>query len=664
MALSGSVSTTKYDGRYYKLSWSATQDVANNKSKISWTLEALGGSNSWYAERTLTVVIGGTTVFTKTNRVERYKGAIKTGTLELAHSTMGEKSFDVSVKAAVYVETVNCTGSGSFTLNKIARASTLTASNGTLGRSQNLTINSKAVGFSHEIMYKCGAETGIVLEKTLHAATSIDVSFLPSLELAYRNTTGTTVSITFTLTTYNGNTVVGTATNTITCAIPETVKPTCVISAADTTGKTNVFGKAIKGVSKLQIAVTASEALGSPIASYKITANGETYTKTPITTGVLKAGGSILINAQVTDKRGRIATASKELEVYDYSPPVISKLSVKRCNSDGTDNAQGSYIQATISGDYTSLDGKNTASYTLKYKKSTDNSYTTVNSTTLANAGITGTVTNGTYVFPASTESSYDIIVEITDKIQTVKRVTSASTAFTIIDFKANGKGIGFGKVSEIDNLVDFGFQIRTNGGILQPVLEANTDLNDIKTPNTYTLRSKNSANYSNSPIEQSATGTLKVESCGIEGQVRQVVTVCHKTNFKEYERYFYQSAWGAWKRKFGVELYNNTSGSNGTITLSESAENFEYIEIFFNDNGNRTGGYTKVYSPNEKTVCLSIIEASTASITYIRRALYTVSGTTLTPSKGSYITMQADTFSHAATASNLIRIVRVVGYE
>lgn len=664
MALSGSVDTSKYDGRYYQLSWKATQSITDNKSTISWTLKAVGGNSSWYSERTLTVYIGGTKVYSKDNRVERYTGTIKTGTLDLNHNSMGEKSFDVSVNAAVYGTAVNCKGSGSFTLNDIARASTITASNGTLGTQQSLTINSKAVGFSHAMMYTCGTAEGVILPKTLHTSTSTTVRFTPPLDLAKQNLTGTSVSVTLTLITYNGNTDVGTTTKTITCAMPASIKPTCGLAITDATGKKSIYGKAIKGISKLTISANGTTSMDSPIASLKITANGETYTTSPVTTGVLKAAGSILINAQVTDKRGRSGTASKNEAVYDYEPPVISKLSVKRCNSDGTENAQGAYIQATISGSYTSLDNQNSATYVLRYKKTTESSYTTVNSSTLAAYGITGNVTDGTYVFSASTESSYDIVVEITDKFQTVKRVTSASTAFTIIDFKANGKGIGFGKVSELDDLVDFGFRIRTNGGILQPVLEPNTNLDDIKTPNTYTLRSKNSANYTNSPIEQSATGTLKVESCGIEGQVRQVVTVCHKTDFKEYERYFYQSAWGAWKRKYDVVLYDNTSGSSSTITLSESAANFTYIEIFFTDNKDKTGGYTKVYSPDGKTVCLSIVEASGNTITYIRRAIYDVSGTTLTPSKGNYLTMSSATLSHNATASNLIKIIRVIGHD
>jgi hypothetical protein len=127
MALSGSVNTTKYNGRYYQLSWTAQQSIADNTSTISWTLRAIGGTNAWYAERTLKVVIDGETVYSKADRVERFTGEIKTGTKKITHNTNGDRKFTVSLEAAVYVTTVNCSGSGTFTLNDIPRAATITA---------------------------------------------------------------------------------------------------------------------------------------------------------------------------------------------------------------------------------------------------------------------------------------------------------------------------------------------------------------------------------------------------------------------------------------------------------------------------------------------------------------------------------------------------------
>ena len=127
MALSGSLTTDKYNSdRYYKLSWKATQSITNNKSTIEWTLSAESGAtyDNWYAERTLILKIDGTTVYSKTNRVERYDGVIATGKTELSHKTDGSKSFTASIEAAVYGSSVNVTGDKSFTLDTIPRYAT------------------------------------------------------------------------------------------------------------------------------------------------------------------------------------------------------------------------------------------------------------------------------------------------------------------------------------------------------------------------------------------------------------------------------------------------------------------------------------------------------------------------------------------------------------
>lgn len=138
MALSGSLTTNKYvhegdskdENRYYKLSWTATQSISNNTSTIKWTLSAETDAayDNWYAERTLKLKIDGSTVFSKTDRVERYNGVIKTGETKLTHNTNGSKDFKVSIEAAVYGSSVNVTGDKTFTLNNIPRYATATQS--------------------------------------------------------------------------------------------------------------------------------------------------------------------------------------------------------------------------------------------------------------------------------------------------------------------------------------------------------------------------------------------------------------------------------------------------------------------------------------------------------------------------------------------------------
>lgn len=124
---SGSFNTGDYSGRYYTFSWTATQSTTTNKSTISWKLEAKGGSSSWYAERTVKVVIAGTEVWGKTDKVSRYKGVVASGTTDITHNNNGTKSFSASVKAAVYLESINCTGSGTWDLKDIPRAATITS---------------------------------------------------------------------------------------------------------------------------------------------------------------------------------------------------------------------------------------------------------------------------------------------------------------------------------------------------------------------------------------------------------------------------------------------------------------------------------------------------------------------------------------------------------
>lgn len=112
--------------------------------------------------------------------------------------------------------------------------------------------------------------------------------------------------------------------------------------------------------------------------------------------------------------------------------------------------------------------------------------------------------------------------------------------------FTENELGVGIGKVAELDNVLDIGYQTRLNAGLLYPVIQSGMDLNNIMTPGFYTLKSIQSTDYTNCPpVTESAT--LIVESCGEVGQIRQIVTNCNKTNPVRYERYFYQDEWGNW---------------------------------------------------------------------------------------------------------------------
>lgn len=136
MALSGSVSTSSYQGRYITCTWSATQSTANNTSTISWTLKGDGdASSSWYYAGPIWIGFeqtNGSNIYSNTywtSRQKLYKGTtIASGTVTIAHNNDGTKQFRLFIEAAIYSSDYNVSGGSTITLNQIQRYAAITPS--------------------------------------------------------------------------------------------------------------------------------------------------------------------------------------------------------------------------------------------------------------------------------------------------------------------------------------------------------------------------------------------------------------------------------------------------------------------------------------------------------------------------------------------------------
>lgn len=109
-----------------------------------------------------------------------------------------------------------------------------------------------------------------------------------------------------------------------------------------------------------------------------------------------------------------------------------------------------------------------------------------------------------------------------------------------------------------------------------------------------------------------------------------------------------------------GQVLYNSTNGTAGTVTLSDSAENYTYLEIFYRSSGDNACGSVKVFSPNNKLVHLGTIHYI-ADYDYAKFALVSVSGSMITFSQNYQIILKSNGSTYSA--ENAIFITRVVGY-
>ena len=57
-----------------------------------------------------------------------------------------------------------------------------------------------------------------------------------------------------------------------------------------------------------------------------------------------------------------------------------------------------------------------------------------------------------------------------------------------------------------------------------------------------------------------------------------------------------------------GYELYSNSNGNQGTITLSDSVNNYSYIEIFYRQDSLQYKS-VKIDNPNEKNIIFENVE-------------------------------------------------------
>lgn len=346
MASSGSFNTSKYSGGYgtcgLNVSWTITsQNIANNTSTLKWTVKTNGTMSSgyWYYCYGIEVKINGTTVLSKSSKFELNGsgGYKKTGTITIAHGSDGSKTVAMSARAKIYQNSWNCTGSDSFTLNKINRYALL-------GDVPNFTDEeSPTVPFSNPAGTDLVTDLKIRLmwDSDNDATAYVDVPSsdwsggsinidLDSYRTSLRNScpTSNTLAVKYDLMSTMG----GVQYHDYKSAVMNIVNadPT---SGAVTYQDTDLGVVAITGDdqvivqlhSTLQIHTAASTAnKGASIASYSLNINGNDYT--PDSSGNVtfvkpNVAGTYTAIVTTTDSRGNTSTASVDVPISGWAQP-------------------------------------------------------------------------------------------------------------------------------------------------------------------------------------------------------------------------------------------------------------------------------------------------------------------------------------------------------
>ncbi len=478
VASSGSFNTSAYNNRYLTLSWETTsQSIDNNTSTIKWALKGAGSASGYYISGNFKVVINGATVYSSSTRIELWNGTtVASGTTTINHNADGTKSFTASAEAGIYYVAVNCTGSGSFTLDTIPRATTPTLSASTFDMGTSITISTPraSTSFTHTLSYTFGNLSGPI-------GSGIGTSTTWTVPLTLANAIPNAISGVGTITcqTYNGSTLIGTKSVTFTASVPSSVIPkisaVAIKEAVD--GIADKFSGFVQNRSMLNVTITAAGVYSSTITRYETYIQSVSYLGSSFTSNLITASGAIGVLTIITDSRGRTAQATNSVTVLEYASPTISTFTAFRCDSSGNADDEGTRINVAVNFNISTVNNLNDKYYEILYRVKGATSW----EGTLASGNVYSR--NDSFVTSSvfNADNAYEVTIRNWDYFISSENGINATinipTAFTLFDCRNTGKGIAFGKVSAKDAM-EVALDLELTGELIQEDRQTPTLLN------------------------------------------------------------------------------------------------------------------------------------------------------------------------------------------
>ena len=460
MANSGSFTSSSYKNRSVRFEWSvASQNIEGNYTDINWTFKGYGGSSTWYYTHNAYLNINGSRVYSQgSGAIKLSNGTVlSSGTTRIYHNADGTKSFGADGGAGIYTTDVNCTGSGSWDLPTIPRASSFSVSGNTLNSQISVSISRASNNFTHTLIYQLGSIT------RQYTGLTTSASFTPPITDANEfPSNSSSKNATLTLITYNGGTEIGRKAidYTLYLGSESDYNPTFTYTLSDSENLD--YGSYVQNVSKLSGVISATAKYGASIKSYSIRFDDNIYTSANFTTSKpISTSGNVTGTIVVTDTRDKSTTQTFTISVLAYNKPTINSFSVVR------DETTPSNAIADIDISVTSLGNNNSKTFLLKYKSSNDLSYTTIQ----LNNSSYSLDTQQTIVI--SENYSYEFVLVISDDFYTTERTINITSAFDLMNFNASGKGIAFGKVSERNNAMEIQMDLYYKGNKIDGMLNS-----------------------------------------------------------------------------------------------------------------------------------------------------------------------------------------------
>ena len=278
--------------------------------------------------------------------------------------------------------------------------------------------------------------------------------------------------LTFKVDTYNrAGKYIGTNYCRLDLLVPAGYEPTItgITYANDDTAIASRFGAStiIQGVSKVKFNVSTSTKNGATITYYYNEVDGQIAQgpNTWFITQPFKSSGTVVLKSTVTDSRGQKATLSKNISVTEWYSPTVKNVSAQRWNvSTNKADDDGTAVKITYSFSIAPVASKNDKTVMIQYKNG--ETWTTLATYTDSYGG-----ENKAYISSAgkfSTDNAYSFRVLLKDYFITdgVAAYAAIVPSFKLLDFSADGKGIGVGCKAESGKLkVDMPLEAQSYNG-------------------------------------------------------------------------------------------------------------------------------------------------------------------------------------------------------
>lgn len=395
--------------------------------------------------------------------------------IKIPHDNNGGKHFDFSFSQELkvtlsgkYVGSVSA--SGGIDCDVIPRATKPYCSPASVYFGNSVTIKTPRASsdFGHVISYSY-YDTNVQIADN---QWNDEFKWTVPISLIDKMTNTSQSYLTFKVDTYNrAGKYIGTNYCRLDLLMPAGYEPTItgITYTNDDTTIANRFGAStiIQGISKVKCNVSTSTKNGATITYYYNEIDGQILQgpNTWFVTQPIKSSGTVVLKSTVTDSRGQKATLSKNIAVTEWYSPTVKNVSAQRWNvSTNKADDDGTAVKITYSFSIAPVANKNDKTVMIQYKDGET-------WTTLATYTDSYGAENKMYISSAgkfSTDNAYSFRVLVKDYFTAdgVAAYSAIVPSFKLLDFSADGRGIGIGCKAETGKLkVDMPLEAQSFNG-------------------------------------------------------------------------------------------------------------------------------------------------------------------------------------------------------